>query len=230
MPRRRSTAIRHAQPGWHDIHQERAREFLGEHGHAFFEQRLAKAKRLEIEVGSGSGSFLLQAAQNQPETLFVGIEYSGKFMRLFRDRMLAEKLENILLLATDARAFLMGGLPPASVDAFHVYFPDPWHRHRAQKKRTLGKEGLPLLKKALKPGGAIYFTTDHEQYFRDVEKILPEHPDLKIEQNRTVTQETKAATPYVASYGGSTHFGERYLKLGKPVFSLVLQFQPMAEI
>src|ERR1041384_5012237 len=83
-------------------------------------------RRLEVELGSGDGSFLVQYAQAHPETDFLAIErLLGRLRKVDRKGRRAG-LTNLRAMRVEAAYFLEYLLPPQSTDALHVYFPDPW--------------------------------------------------------------------------------------------------------
>src|SRR4051812_26177459 len=81
---------------------------------------------VELEVGSGKGLFLANAATAVPGHNFFGIELSRKYARQAAERVAKRSLGNVRVVAGDARLFLARYAAPASLRAVHVYFPDPW--------------------------------------------------------------------------------------------------------
>ena len=218
MPRRRSSLIKKADPGWHDILCLRPKRLLDDPaaGRMVFAERLAWAQELEVEIGVGSGDFLLAAARNKPDTLFVGLEYAAKFLKLSRDRVAQENLKNVVLMAGDASLFLKFVFPEESVDVFHIYFPDPWPKRAHHKKRAMGERGLVLINRCLKKRGAIYFATDHKGYAQDARRTLDQFDHLGLEQEATIT---RPGHTYFAPYGAPTHFGSKYAVEGRPIYA-----------
>lgn len=81
---------------------------------------------VEVEIGSGKGGFLIQAAAQKPEHNFLGIEYIAKYALYVADRAVRRGLTNVRVLSVDAGHLFIHRVPPASVDVLHVYHPDPW--------------------------------------------------------------------------------------------------------
>src|SRR3954468_22108823 len=81
---------------------------------------------VELEVGSGKGLFLANAATAESGHTFLGIELSRKSARRAAERVAKRRLGNVRVVAGDARLFLARFVPQASLRAVHVYFPDPW--------------------------------------------------------------------------------------------------------
>ena len=94
---------------------------------------------VELEVGSGKGLFLANAATANPGHNFLGIELARKYARRAAERVAKRNLANVRVVAGDARLFLARYVPPASLRTVHVYFPDPWWKARHKKRRVFGR-------------------------------------------------------------------------------------------
>jgi tRNA (guanine-N7-)-methyltransferase len=134
---------------------------------------------LEVEVGSGKARFLIEAARRNPGHDFLGLELSLAYYRICRDRLARSGLSNARILRADARRFTQTALAPASVRAFHVYFPDPWPKKRQRKRRMLDGVGLETLCARLEPGGLLRVATDHAEYAAMIEPLLGTVPGLE---------------------------------------------------
>jgi tRNA (guanine-N7-)-methyltransferase len=144
-------------------------------------QAAAPAARLELDLGCGSGNFLLQLAAAHPDRHYVGFEM--RYKRLVKS---ARKLErgactNVWLLREAAERF-GDYFAAASVDCVHVNFPDPWPRRSQWKKRLIGKTFFDTLERVLKPGGELRVKTDHSGYFLHVLEVMRELPGWKMSQ------------------------------------------------
>src|SRR5262245_51157111 len=91
---------------------------------------------VEIEVGMGKGLFLLTSATGRPDTNFFGIEIVRKYQLYATTRFAIRKLPNIKTVCADARWVFRRFVRPGSVEAVHVYFPDPWWKARHKKRRV----------------------------------------------------------------------------------------------
>ena len=134
---------------------------------AFFGRRAP----VEVEIGSGKARFLIEAARARPEHDFLGLERSLAYYRICRDRVERSALRNARVLRADARLFTQA-LRPASVRAFHVYFPDPWPKKKQKKRRLLNGVMLELLASRLEPGGLLRIRTDHPDYGSALSPLL----------------------------------------------------------
>ena len=156
-------------------------------------------------------------SEKNPQSLFLGIEYAEKFIKVCRDEVREHKLSNVLLLNADAKLFFQKCLPDASIDVVHVYFPDPWPKKSQHKRRFLSPSGIRDVARVLKPNGHLYFATDFPHYAECVTADAEQCPTLELHVAKTISSAEDAYTPA----GFKTHFGERYAKMGKPIFSRV---------
>ncbi len=153
------TSARHDPPGGCEISVRQLDDGLT------LRELFGNAHPLEIEIGSGRGRFLLQAAQDNPQVNYVGIERANKFFQYTRERVEAAGLGNVRLIRAEADYFLWGYVQPGSIRAFHIYFPDPWPKQRHRRRRLLNAEFFARLRDRLEPGGAIHLATDVREYF-----------------------------------------------------------------
>lgn len=139
--------------------------------------REATARRgVELEIGSGKGRFLVQAAQRWPEHDFIGVEMVGKLGRKIRDKALRAGVSNVRVLQAEARDLLARRVAAGSLRRVHVYFPDPWPKRRHAANRLFTGDLPDSLARALEPGGELLLATDFDPYFREVVARLASHP------------------------------------------------------
>jgi len=134
----------------------------------------AQGSGCEVEIGCGNGHFLTEYAGVKPDTLLIGIDIKEK--RCLKARQKAEKrgLRNVSIIQGTAEEFLCE-LPPLSVDAFHIYFPDPWPKSRHRKRRFFTMENLQRMHDTLRIGGKIYFGTDFFDYYLQAKVLIALH-------------------------------------------------------
>lgn len=133
----------------------------------------------ELEIGSGKGGFLLHRARNNPDRRFLGIEWANQFFRYAADRMARWGLHNVRMMRTDAREFVMRYLPPACLNALHLYHPDPWPKKRHHKRRLVQPEFANVAVRTLAPGAEWLIQSDHEEYFQQMHSVLGNTVGLK---------------------------------------------------
>jgi tRNA (guanine-N7-)-methyltransferase len=126
---------------------------------------------LEVELGSGDGSFLVEQARRLPRRNFLGVErLLGRLHKMER-KIRRASLSNVRGIRVESGYFLKYLLPPRAAAALHVYFPDPWPKRRHRHHRLVSEEFATLAHAALGPQGRVYFRTDDPDYFawiRDV--------------------------------------------------------------
>ncbi len=134
---------------------------------------------VEIEVGFGKGLFLLTAAQARPSTNFVGVEIARKYQLFTAARLAKRGIRNVRLAKCDAREFLRQYMASASVQAIHVYFPDPWWKKRHLKRRVFVPEFVAECERVLLPGGTLHAATDVPEYFAVITRLLEALPGMR---------------------------------------------------
>ena len=138
--------------------------------HALF----GRAAPLEVEVGSGKGLFLANAAARNPEHNFLGIELALKYARYIGGRLAQRDLPNAVIVQDNGLRIFREILPDNSLAAVHVYFPDPWWKKRHKKRRVLNEDFLRDAERTLAPGGTLHFWTDVEEYFHATLALIAE--------------------------------------------------------
>ncbi len=131
---------------------------------------------VEIEVGTGKGLFLLNAALARPDTNFFGIEIVRKYQLYAATRYAIRNLLNVKTACADAKVILRDFVAPGSVAAVHVYFPDPWWKKRHKKRRVFTPEFAADAARAIAVGGRMLIASDVEEYFRVMTCILGAMP------------------------------------------------------
>ena len=138
-----------------------------------------KTQPLEVELGCGDASFLVEYARQNPGKNFIGVErLLGRISKLDRKGRRAG-LQNLRGVRIESSYFLQWLLPPQSVSALHIYFPDPWPKKRHHKNRLINENFPPLARAALAPGGKIYLRTDDEYYFQQMTGVFSADKNFK---------------------------------------------------
>jgi len=165
---------------------------------------------LHVDLGCGDGSFLCEMAQQFPKTNFLGIERLPK--RVEKVRRKAEKIENVRVLGADSLFAVRYLLPEASVETFHLLFPDPWPKRRHQLRRIFSRDFLDAIAVALVQHGVLRVATDQIDYFQQVERISRAHVQFQVvpqSPDDTVLPVTK--------------FERKFRKQGAPIYRLTLR-------
>jgi tRNA (guanine-N7-)-methyltransferase len=134
---------------------------------------------VELEVGSGKGLFLVNAATAKPGHNFVGVELAKKYAKRAAERVARKNLTNVRVIPGDARLFLARSVPPESLRSVHVYFPDPWWKARHKKRRVFAEPLVADIERTLVPEGDLHVATDVEEYFGVILDLLAGHPRFR---------------------------------------------------
>jgi len=166
---------------------------------------------LEVEVGSGKGLFLASATARQPNHNFLGIEISRKYARYAAARLARQQAANGLVICGDALVLFRQWLRNCSLQAVHVYFPDPWWKKRHKKRRVMNEDFLRDVERILVPDGRLHFWTDVEEYFQSTLALIAASTTL-------VGPLPVAEKPAEHDLDYRTHFERRTRKSELPVY------------
>lgn len=131
-----------------------------------------------IEIGFGMGEALAQFAQLHPHMDCLGIEVHRPGAGHLLLQMQLQQLSNIRISCHDAVEVLKHQISPESIDAIHIFFPDPWHKTRHHKRRLIQPVFVDVLAKALKPGGTLRLATDWQDYADHMRAVMDVHPQF----------------------------------------------------
>lgn len=167
-----------------------------------------------LEVGFGMGGATADIAAARPDSDFLGVEVHspgvGNLLKLIDER----KLGNLRLIRHDAVEVIDHMLSPASLDGFHLFFPDPWHKKRHNKRRLVQPPFVAKIVSRLKAGAYIHMATDWEDYAVQMLDVLSANPDL---------ENTCAGYAPRPEYRPLTKFEQRGINLGHGVWDLVFR-------
>jgi tRNA (guanine-N7-)-methyltransferase len=135
-------------------------------------QLFPKPQPLEVELGCGDASFLVEYARRQPERNFIGVERLLGRIRKLDSKGRRAGLTNLRGVRIESSYFLQYLLPPHSASALHIYFPDPWPKKRHHKNRLINERFPELARAALAPGGKVYLRTDAAEYFQQMTEVF----------------------------------------------------------
>jgi tRNA (guanine-N7-)-methyltransferase len=203
------------------IGQARAFEELGPHyllaytgAPLDFAAAFGRSAPVVLEIGFGMGEATAHIAGLMPDTNFLCCEVHEPGVGALLKRIGEQGLTNIRILPHDAVEVLDNMLPLQSLDGVHIFFPDPWHKKKHNKRRLIQPELVARLAQRLRPGGYLHCATDWEPYARQMMAVLGVEPLLRN------TAEGFAPKP---AYRPLTKFENRGLKLGHGVWDLVFR-------
>lgn len=169
-----------------------------------------------IEIGFGNGASLIEMAKNHPDLDYIGIEVHrpgvGQLLKGIDD----EKLTNVRVACTDAVQLIKNRVTNQALARIQIYFPDPWHKKRHNKRRIIQPEFVNVLADKLEHGGHLHLATDWQDY---AEQMLADVSSNARFQN-TSPDNTYIARP---DYRPLTKFEQRGHRLGHGVWDLVFK-------
>ena len=171
-----------------------------------------------LEIGFGMGEATAHIAKVRPSDFFLCCEVHEPGVGALLKRIGEQDIHNIRILQHDAVEVIDNMLPLACLDGVHIFFPDPWHKSRHNKRRLIQTRLIAKLAARLKPGAYIHCATDWEPYAVQILEVLSAEPLLK--NTAANDQGGYAVKP---EYRPLTKFENRGLKLGHGVWDVVFQ-------
>jgi len=169
---------------------------------------------LVLEIGFGMGEATAHIARVRPQDNFLCCEVHEPGVGALLKRIGEQGQTNIRIVQHDAVEVIDHMLPPGCLDGVHIFFPDPWHKKKHNKRRLIQPPLVAKLVARLKPGGYLHCATDWQPYAAQMLQVLSNEPLL------TNTAEGYAPQP---DYRPLTKFENRGLRLGHGVWDLVFQ-------
>jgi tRNA (guanine-N7-)-methyltransferase len=168
-----------------------------------------------FEIGFGMGEATAHIAKALPDTRFLACEVHDPGVGALLKRLGEQGIGNVRIISHDAVEVIDHMLAEGSLDGIHVFFPDPWHKKRHNKRRLIQPPLVAKLARRLKPGGYIHCATDWQPYAEQMLEVLSAEPLLK--NTSTIGFADK---PW---YRPLTKFENRGLKLGHGVWDVVFE-------
>ncbi len=172
----------------------------------------------ELEIGSGTGGFLIDRALANPDIRMLGIEWANKYYRSTADRLARRRAINARVMRTDAKIFVLRHLPASCISTLHIYHPDPWPKKRHHKRRLIQADFVDAAIRAIKSGGYWRLQTDHAEYFEQMcEQLKPRKELTEIDFD----------TPGVGASEDwqGTNFEIKYKREERSIYRLAFQKQ-----
>lgn len=169
-----------------------------------------------LEIGFGMGEPTAQIALAHPQNDYLALEVHPPGVGSLLKQIDAQGIQNIRIIQHDAVEVLRDMIADASLDGVHIFFPDPWHKARHNKRRLIQPPFIAQLVRKIKPGGYIHVATDWQDYAEQILAVLSAEPLL---QNTATDYAEKPA------YRPLTKFEQRGLKLGHGVWDLVFRIK-----
>jgi tRNA (guanine-N7-)-methyltransferase len=167
-----------------------------------------------LEIGFGMGEPTAKIASAHPQNDYLALEVHPPGVGSLLKQIDAQGIRNIRIIQHDAVEVLRDMVDDATLDGVHIFFPDPWHKARHNKRRLIQSPFIAKLVQKIKPGGYIHVATDWQDYAEQILAVLSAEPLL---QNSATDYAEKPA------YRPLTKFENRGLKLGHGVWDLVFR-------
>lgn len=167
---------------------------------------------LVLEIGFGMGDATAKIARTLPDTNFLGVEVHTPGVGALLKHIDEQQIDNIRIVQHDAVEVLATMIAPASLAGVHIFFPDPWHKKKHNKRRLIQPGFVKTLVQHLAPGGYLHCATDWQPYAEQMLEVLGAEEAL---------QNTAAGYAPKPEYRPLTKFENRGIKLGHGVWDLV---------
>jgi tRNA (guanine-N7-)-methyltransferase len=176
------------------------------------EQAFGRRAPTILEIGFGMGDATAEIAAARPGDDFIAIEVHTPGVGSLLQRVAERDLKNLRLIQHDAVEVLRDMIAPGSLAGLHVYFPDPWHKKKHNKRRLIQAEFVRQLSSRLAPGGYLHCATDWQPYAEQMLQVLAAEPTLAN------TADGYAPRP---DWRPLTKFENRGIKLGHGVWDVM---------
>lgn len=167
-----------------------------------------------LEIGFGMGEPTAHIAKNHPQNDYLALEVHTPGVGSLLKQIDEQFITNIRVMQHDAVEVIRDMLGDNTLDGVHIFFPDPWHKARHNKRRLIQAPFVAQLVMKLKPGGYIHVATDWQDYAEQVLAVLSAEPALA---------NTAADYAPKPEYRPLTKFEQRGLRLGHGVWDLVFR-------
>jgi len=165
-----------------------------------------------VEIGFGMGDSTATIARSHPENDYLALEVHTPGVGNLLQLIDAHQISNIRIIQHDAVDVLRDMVDANTLDGVHIFFPDPWHKARHNKRRLIQTQFISQLVGKIKPKGYLHVATDWQDYAEQVLTVLSAEPALEN------TAEDYATRP---AYRTLTKFEQRGIRLGHGVWDLI---------
>ena len=172
---------------------------------------------LKLEIGFGMGDFLVSMAKREPDSNFIGIDFSQDGIQKLLTHIRSFQLKNIRVIFGDVREKLPHLFQAEELNSIYINLPDPWPKKRHFKRRLIKPELVKQIAQKLAPNGCVHLATDSESYAKEILGYFNTEPSLQnVNQETGIYHERKhlPKTKYEKSFlyaGDKIHYLE-YLK------------------
>ena len=130
------------------------------------------SEKIIMEIGFGMGEATAIIAKNHPNNAYIAVDVHPPGIGKLLGRIVENDLKNLRVIEDDVHIVLPHMFEDESIDAFHLYFPDPWPKKKHNKRRIVNEGFLALIHPKLKKGGYIHIATDWVPYAVSIEEVF----------------------------------------------------------
>ncbi|MGK0440241.1 MAG: tRNA (guanine-N7-)-methyltransferase [Pseudohongiellaceae bacterium] len=181
-----------------------------------YQQLFANNNPIVFEIGFGMGASLVEMAANSPDKNYIGVEVHtpgvGRLLHLMNE----QGVKNLCVFNHDAVEVLEKNIPDNSLERIQIFFPDPWHKRKHNKRRLIKPEFVQALRQKLKTGGVIHMATDWEHYADQMMAVLSESQGFENQAG----EQNYSERP---NYRPLTKFEQRGQRLGHGVWDMLFE-------
>ncbi len=169
-----------------------------------------------LEIGFGMGKSLVEMANADPSTDFIGIEVHRPGIGACLASAQEADVKNLRVFEHDAVEVLNISIPDKSLDRLQLFFPDPWHKKRHHKRRIVQSDFVQAIRGKLKIGGEFHMATDWEPYAEHMLEVMNEAQGFSnISKSKDYVERPE--------YRPITKFEVRGQKLGHGVWDIIFK-------
>lgn len=179
-------------------------------------ERFSRDAPTVLEIGFGMGASLLTMTEQEPEKNFIGIEVHPPGVGHLINEAGAKGVENLRVYMADAIDVLDDCIADGSLERLQLYFPDPWHKKKHNKRRILQPAFAQTVLRKLKVGGVFHLATDWEHYADQMMEVMSAAPGYVNQAGEFRYSERPAYRPI-------TKFEMRGERLGHGVWDLLFE-------
>lgn len=181
-----------------------------------FAKRLESGSPVVLEIGFGMGDSLIEMCIAEPSCDFIGIEVHPPGVGRIISNAAAKGVQNLRVFLADAKDVLTECIPDNSLSRVQIYFPDPWHKRKHNKRRLIQENFMRQIAEKLSPLGVLHMATDWEHYAEQM---------LKVAAAESLLENVSPTGGYSArpNWRPETKFERRGEKLGHETWDLLFK-------
>jgi tRNA (guanine-N7-)-methyltransferase len=177
-------------------------------------EAFVQSQPLVMEIGFGMGASLSEMASQAPEENFLGIEVHRPGVGALLSQAGELSLENLRVFCADANEVMAQCVTDASIHRLQLFFPDPWHKTRHNKRRLVQSEFVERIRPKLELGGVFHMATDWQPYAEHMMEVMEAAPGYENVAGAGQYSERPENRPL-------TKFEQRGQRLGHGVWDLL---------